>query len=427
MSIQLLLPLILLLLAFIIRIPIAIGMIISSVLYFIITGRDLGMVVEVMGQNIYTNYNVIAIPLFIFAANLMNTGTVTDRIFSFANALVGRLRGGLGHVNVLASLVFAGMSGSAYADASGLGKVEISAMRKQGYDSGFACAITAVSSTIGPVFPPSLVMVMYAMISGASIGSLFLGGVTTAVLMCTAMMTYIAYIARKRNYPYGVRYAFRDFLVYTIKATPALLMPIILLGGIYSGVMTPTEAAGAATLYTLLISVIAYRSIGAKQFWHVAVNTARTLGSLGFLLGSAFLLSYIVAIERIPAVIAELLLGFTDNRYVLLLLINIVFLILGMFLDTSVLLLVFTPIVLPLVKSLGIDLVHFGVMLVINMEIGLITPPYGMLLFIISGVSGTKLQEIIKETIPMLVIMLIVLVLITYIPEIVLFLPNLAR
>ncbi len=424
MSIELLLPLLLLILSFLIRIPIAAGMIIASILYFLLTNKDLGLVVEVMGESLYTQYVVIAIPLFVFAANLMNTGTVSDRVFSFANALVGRFRGGLGQVNVLSSLVFSGMSGSSYADASGLGKLAISAMKKKGYDPGFSCAVTATSATVGPIFPPSIIMVMYAMLSGASVGALFIAGIVPAILMCLSLMIYIAYISHKRNYPYGAKYAMRDFLVYTFKALPALFMPVILLGGIYSGIMTPTEAAGVAAFYTLIISVVVYRSLGIKEFWQVAVNSARMVGSLGFLLGGAILLSYVVAYERVAQILADSVLGYIDNPILLLILINIVFLLLGMVLDVAVLLLIFTPIVLPLVAALGIDLVHFGIVIIINMGIGTITPPFGMLLFIVSGVSKTKLYAIIKEIVPFVGIMIVILLLITLFPDIVLFLPN---
>ncbi|MFA9458406.1 TRAP transporter large permease [Halalkalibacter sp. AB-rgal2] len=426
MSMSLLIPLLIMVAAFLLRMPIAVGMLIASIYYFLYTGRDLGMVVELMGGNLYTMYVALAVPLFVFTANIMNTGTVTDRVFNFANTLVGRYRGGMGHVNVLASLIFSGMTGSAIADASGLGKMEIRAMKKQGYDAPFASAITAASSTIGPIFPPSIPMIMYAMLSGASLGALFLAGIIPGLIIAVALMLYIMYIAKKRNYPFGVRYAFRDFIFFTIKAIPALLTPVILLGGIYTGVMTPTEAAGVAALYTIIISIVAYRSLGPKTFWHVAVNTGKTTGTLGLLLGSAFCLSYIVAAEGVASMVANSLMGITENPIILLLILNLVFLLLGMFLDTSVLLLVFTPIVLPLVNAMGIDLVHFGVVLVVNMMIGLSTPPFGMLLFIVAGVSGTKLFDVIKEVLPMVAIMIVVLFLITYFPQLVLFLPNLA-
>jgi tripartite ATP-independent transporter DctM subunit len=316
------------------------------------------------------------------------------------------------------------MTGSAVADASGLGIMEIEAMRKHGYDDGFSCAITAASATIGPIFPPSIPMIFYSMLSGASIGNLFLGGMAPGILIGIALMLYIASIAGKRNYPRGEQYPLREFFVYTAKAFPALLTPVILLGGIYSGVVTPTEAGALAAFYAICISFLVYRAMGLKELWDVIVDTVKTTGTLSIIVGAAFTFSYIVALEHIPDAVANALLGLTTNKYLLLLLINILFLILGMFIDTSTITVVFIPMVLPTVNALGIDLIHFGVVVVLNMMIGLSTPPFGMLLFIVSGISGTRLKIIIKEALPMVYVLIIVLLLITYVPEIVLFIPN---
>ena len=427
MSMGLAIPIIVLVIAFLLRIPISVGMIMSAIFYFLYTGGNIGLIVDLVASNLYSMYVAIAVPLFVFTANVMNSGTVTDRIFSFANTLVGRLQGGLGHVNVFASLIFSGMTGSALADAAGLGKMEIQAMRKQGYDGPFSCAITAASATIGPIFPPSIPMVLYAMLSGASVGALFLGGIIPGVLLAVALMVYVFFVAKKRNYPYGVKYAFRDFIVFTLKALPALFTPVIILVGIYTGVMTATEAGAIAALYGIIISIVAYRALGLKSFIKTVVNTAMTTGNLGLLLGAAFCFSYIVQMEGLPQLVAEWMLGITDSPVIFLLIVNIVFLILGMFLDTSIITFVFIPILLPLLDALQIDLVHFGVVIVLNMMIGLSTPPFGMLLFIVSGISGEKLGSIIKESIPMFAVMLVVLLLITYIPEIVLFIPDMQQ
>ena len=414
-------------LTFVIRIPIALGMIMSSIFYCLLApGPATGM--QMAARQFLSSLNVkfilIAVPLFVFAAKVMNTGAVTEKIFRFANNLVGRWRGGMGHVNVVASIIFSGMTGSAVADASGLGIMEIEAMRKHGYDDSFSCAITAASATIGPIFPPSIPMIFYAMLSGASIGKLFIGGMIPGILIGLALMAYIAFIAQKRNYPRGERYTFKQFVKNTIIAFPALMTPVILLGGIYTGVVTPTEAGALAGIYALLISVLVYRSLGIKQLLDVIIDTAKTTGVLTVIVGAAFSFSYIVALEHIPGVFSNLLLSITSNKYVLLLVINILFIILGMFIDTMAITLVFIPMVLPLVKMLGIDLVHFGVVIVLNMMIGLSTPPFGMLLFIVSGISGTPLKSIIKEIFPMLLVLIGVLFLITYIPGIVLFLPG---
>ncbi|NOY09684.1 MAG: TRAP transporter large permease, partial [Spirochaetes bacterium] len=424
MNIALIVFLICFVLIFVIRIPIALGMIVTSIFYMLVKGLDMGLVANQVLTNLFSKYILMAVPLFIFTAKIMNTGRVTEMVFKFASSLVGKLKGGMGHVNVIASIIFSGMTGSAVADASGLGIMEIETMRDHGYDDGFSCAITAASATIGPIFPPSIPMVFYAMLSGASIGDLFLGGMVPGILIGVALMLYIAFIANKRNYPRGEKYTFKQFAVYTFRAIPALMTPVILLGGIYTGVVTPTEAGALAAFYAIIISIFVYRAMGLKELLQVIVETVKTTGIISLIVGAAFTFSYIVAYEHIPQVIAGFMLGITQNKYVLLMIINVLFILLGMFIDTSTIIVVFIPMVLPLVKTLGIDLVHFGVVIVLNMMIGLSTPPMGMLLFIVSGISGTSLQIIIKEIFPMIIVLLVVLLLVTYIPELVLFIPQ---
>lgn len=420
-----LIPIIVLTIVFILRIPIAIGMVSASVSYFLYVGQDLSMVTSKVLDVFYSQYTIMAVPLFIFTARIMNSGKITNLIFEFANGLVGRFRGGTGHVNVIASIIFSGMTGSAIADASGLGLMEIESMKEDGYDAEFSCAVTAASATIGPVFPPSIPMVVYSMLSGASIGALFMGGMIPGLMIGIALMIYIGIVATKRNFPYGVKKSLSEFLRFTFKATPALLTPVILLGGIYTGVITPTEAGALASAYAIVISVFVYKVLGFKELKQVLLDTAKSTGIVGIIVGSAATFSYIVAIEHIPEIFANLLLGLTSNKYILLLIINLIFLLLGMFIDTSIITLVFIPMILPLVTQLGIDLVHFGVMITLNMMIGLSTPPFGMLLFIVSGLSKTPLEGVIKEVLPMVFAMLIVLFLVTFIPDIVLFLPEL--
>ncbi|GAH43880.1 unnamed protein product, partial [marine sediment metagenome] len=408
-------------------IPIALGMIMSSIFYFALApgpAAGIGMAATQFLSNMNVKFILLAVPLFVFAAKVMNTGQVTEMIFRFANILVGRWRGGMGHVNVVASLIFSGMTGSAVADASGLGIMEIEAMRKHGYDDGFSCGVTAASATIGPIFPPSIPMIFYAMLSGASIGQLFMGGMVPGVLMAIVLMGYIAFIAKTRNYPKGEKYPLKAFIKNTAIAFPALLTPVILLGGIYTGIVTPTEAGALVGFYALLISFFVYRILGLKQLVQITFETAKTTGILAIIVGAAYCFSYIVAVEHIPDMFAGFLLGITQNKYVLLLVINILFIILGMFIDTMCITLVFIPMVLPLVEALGIDLVHFGVVIVLNMMIGLSTPPFGILLFIVSGISGTPLKNVIKECLPMTIILIGVLFLITYVPDVVMFIPN---
>ena len=427
MNIALLVFVVSFILVFVLRIPIAAGMFMSSIFYFVIaTGpiAEVGMVATQFLTSLNSSFVLIAVPLFVFMAEIMNSGKITDMIFSFAAALVGRRRGGLGHVNVVASIIFSGMTGSALADASGLGMMEIRAMKQHGYDDGFSCAITAASATIGPIFPPSIPMIFYSMLSGASVGALFMGGMLPGLLVGFALMGYIAYIANKRNYSRGTKVALKEFSKITFRATPALMSVVVLLGGIYSGIVTPTEAGALASLYAIIISVFVYRAMGWRSFLRVIMSTVKTTGILSLLVGSAYVFSFIVAIEHIPDTVAKFLLNVTSNKYLLLLLINIVFIILGMFVDTMTIILVFIPIVLPLIEALGIDIVHFGVVITLNMMIGLSTPPFGMLLFVVSGISETSLKIVIKAITPMLFVLFGVLFLITYIPQLVTFIPD---
>jgi len=428
MNIALLVFIICFILIFLIRIPIAPGMLMASIFYFALApgpATNISMAATQFLTNMNSKFILIAVPLFVFMAEVMNSGKVTDMIFRFANVIVGRKRGALGHVNVVASIIFSGMTGSALADASGLGMMEIKAMNDHGYERGFSSAITAASATIGPIFPPSIPMIFYSMLSGASIGALFMGGMVPGILVGLALMGYIAVIARIRDYPRGEKLILRDTLAVTFKALPALFSIVVLLGGIYTGIVTPTEAGALAALYAIIISVFVYKAMGPRDLVKVIMNTVKTTGTLSLLVGTAYAFSYIVAIEHIPNAVAGWLLTVTDNKYVLLLLINIVFIILGMFIDTMAITLVFIPIVLPLVNTLGINLVHFGVMITLNMMIGLSTPPFGMLLFVVSGISKTPLREVIKEIFPMLIVLFGVLFMVTYIPQLVTFLPTL--
>ena len=424
MNIALLGCLIIFVLIFILRIPIAMGLIAAAASYFLIKGADLGIVVNQVISIYITNFVIIAVPLFIFTANVMNTGKVTGMIFKFALSIFGRLRGALGLVNVMASLLFASMTGSAIADAAGLGKIEIAAMKEAKYDAGFSCAITATSAVLGPTFPPSIPLVIYAMLSETSVGALFMGGMIPAILLAIALMIYVVIISTRRNYPRGEMVRFRDFLITSLKSIPALLTPVILLGGIYAGVVTPTEAGATAGFYALLISVIAYRALGLKDFFKVVKDTVKDVGTVSIMIGAASIISYIVARENIASSLGNWIISISGNKYHFLLLVNVVVLILGCFIDTNTIQLVFVPILIPVARALGINLVHFGVVVTFNMMIGLCTPPFGMLLFITSGISDTPLKNIIKEIVWPVIAMLIVLFILTYIPETVTAIPE---
>lgn len=411
---------------FMVRMPISFSLMVPSIFYYILTGKNLSQFAAIITGGMFSHYVILAAPLFIFAANIMNNGQVTEQIFKFANGLVGRFKGGTAQVNVLASLIFSGMTGSAIADAAGLGIMEITQMKKEGYDDGFACAITSASATIGPIFPPSLPFIIYSMLSGASVGALFLGGIIPGILIAVALMIYVAFVSYKRNFPRGESYPMEQFLKYTIRAVPALLTPVILLWGIYGGMVTPTEAGAIAALYTIIVSTFIYRSLGIKVLWEILKSTASTTAVLGLMIAGSMIFSFIIALERFPNAVAEIVLSITDNKYIFLLAVNVVFLILGAFMDTATIQLVFIPIILPLVKNFGIDLVHFGVVISLNIMIGLSTPPFGLLLFITSAIGKTPLKEVIREILPMIVVLVVVLLLITYIPDLVLFIPNLS-
>ncbi|MCR4402994.1 MAG: TRAP transporter large permease [Firmicutes bacterium] len=411
---------------FVMGYPIAFGIAVSSMAYILLAGVDPAVIVDKMVVKFENEFALLAVPLFILAARIMNDGKVTEKIYSFADSLVGSLKGGLAHVNIVGSIIFSGMTGSAVADASGLGLMEIEAMTEGGYDRAFSCAVTAASATIGPIIPPSIPMVLYSMLSGASIGYLFIGGIIPGLLLGVAMMIYVWYIAHKRNYPAGEPFSLRKIVRSFIGAFFPLLSPVILLWGIYGGAFTPTEAAAVAAVYALILAVFGYRMMGPKKLYAALKDVALATGTISFIVAAAFLFSYVVAREQLPNLITDLIVnsGAVSSQWVLLLVLNIVFLILGLFLDTTVVLLIVVPILLPLVESLGIDLVHFGVVLVLNLMIGLSTPPYGVSLFIVSGLAKVPLSKVIREIWPFVAVLVVVLLICTFVPDTVLLLPR---
>ncbi len=427
MSWYLTIPFGFLLLAFVLRMPIGLGMLVGGIAYFLAKGLSLSSLINAMGYGLTNAYILIAIPLFIFTANVMNSGLITDKVFDFARALIGRKHGATGYVNILASLIFAGMTGSAVADASGLGVLEVKQMKKEGYDMPFSCAVTAASAVIGPIFPPSIPFVIYAMVSGASVGKLFLGGMIPALFLCIVMGVYIYFISRKRRYPIGQRVSFRQLVASIGGALPALLTPVILLLGIYTGVMTPTEASAVAAAYALLVAFLVYRTLSAKALWRVLLNTLRTTGTIFLVIAAAYGFSYIITAEEVSRHVVGAMSEVVHSPWMFLVMVNILFLILGCLVDVNVSQLVFVPLVIPLMRYFQIDPVHFGVMICLNMMIGLLTPPFGMLLFIMAGISKISLREVIRETMPLVVVELVALAIITYVPETVLFLTRLMK
>jgi len=427
MSWYLLIPFLILILAFVIRMPIGMGMLVGSIAYFVAKGMSIGSLVNTVCYGLTNAYILIAIPLFVFTANVMNSSQVTDQIFDFARSLIGRRHGATGYVNIVASLIFAGMTGSAVADASGLGTLEISQMKKEGYDLPFSCAITASTAVIGPIFPPSIPFVIYAMISGASVGKLFLGGMVPAVILCIVMGIYVYFVSKKRNYPIGAKATFRQFVSSTFKALPALLTPVILLLGIYTGLMTPTEAGAVAAAYTLIIAFLVYRTLNPRALGKILLDTLRTTGAIFLVIAGAYGFSFIITSEQVSKVIVDTMSSIVSSPWVFLLTANILFLILGAMVDVNVSELVFLPIILPLVHYFKIDLVHFGVMICLNMMIGLLTPPFGMLLFVTAGIGKVSMKDLIREVMPLIGVLLVALAIITYIPDTVLFLARLMK
>lgn len=408
-----------------IGLPVAYAIIIGAVGYLAVAGQDLGLAGEQILQGLYESFVLLAVPLFIVAANIMNAGSVSERLLNFCIAVVGRFRGGLGHVNVVSSLIFSGMSGSAVADAAGIGKIIIDMMVKSGrFTAGYAAAITAASATIGPIIPPSIPMVLYALVSNASIGYLFLGGILPGLVMGAVLMGMNYWMAVRRNMPADDPVPLRDLPALTFRAFPALMMPVILLWGIYGGATTPTEAAAVAAAYALLLAALFYRTLTLRGLYDILVESARSSAAVGIVIGGALILNYIVASENIPNMMASALVGLDVSPIVFLLGINLLILALGCLLDATTIILVIIPLFIPTCRELGIDLVHFGVVAVVNCMIGLITPPYGILLFVINAVTGIPLKDIIVNVIPFLIALLVALLLLIFFPGITLWLPR---
>lgn len=405
--------------------PIGHAMIGGSILFLLLDHQDMGTAAEQLLNGMYVNYIILAVPLFILSAELMNVGSMTDRLLKFCDAFVGRFRGGLAQVNIVQSIIFAGMSGSAIADAAGSGRLMQSMMTRDGkYTPAYAAALTAVSSVMGPIIPPSIPLVLYALVSDASIGYLFLAGVVPGLLMGLVQMAIVAVTARRRNFPVEAPVPLREIPQITFRALPALLMPVILLGGIYGGVMTPTEAAAVAAAYALAISVILYRSISVRELYASLLTSARSTASIGMLIAGALVFNYVVTIENIPEALSALLAGYHLTPALYLIIVNVLLLLLGCVLEGTTILLVVVPVLIPTAKALGIDMVHFGIVVVVNIMLGLVTPPYGILLFIMMNIAGLTMKEIVKEALPFLWAMVAALLLITFVPEIVLWLPR---
>ena len=406
--------------------PVAYAILSGIIVYLGVAGQDLAIAGQTMVQRLFDGFLLLAVPLFIVTANIMNAGTISDRLLNFCVAVVGRFRGGLGHVNVMASLIFSGMSGSAVADAAGIGKLVIEMMVKSGrYSRGYAAAITAATATIGPIIPPSIPMVLYALVSNTSIGFLFLAGILPGLIMGAVLIGINTWISYRRDFGKEEAVPLAQLPLITIKSFPALLMPAILLTCIYSGVTSPTEAAAIAALYAFILAAGFYRALTIKSLYQLFVESARSSASVALVIGASMILTYVVVKENIPQTLSALLAGAEISPIIFLLLINLLILLVGCILDATVIILVIVPLFIPTCEALGVDLVHFGVLVVVNSMIGLITPPYGMLLFVINAVTDIPLREIIGEIWAFLAVLIFALLIMIFSPNMVLWLPRL--
>jgi len=405
-------------------IPIVFVLASTGITLFLLGNNDLIIFPQrlIAGTN---SFPLMAIPLFILAGELMNIGGITNRIFDFARALVGHIRGGLGHANVVASMVFAGMSGAAVADTAGLGTVEIKAMKDQNYDPEFSAAVTVASSTIGPIIPPSINFILYGSLASVSTGALFLGGIIPGILMGISMMILVYVLAVRRNYPKEQRASAQLLWSTFIRAFFPLLTPAIILGGIFLGIATPTEASVMAVVYALILGTFVYRQIKWKDFYEIFLRTSIITGSILLIIGVASPFGFMLAKMQIPQIMAQAFFGLTDNTIIIWIMILALLLLLGCFMDATAIMIVLVPILLPTLTAFQIDLVHFGVVMSLALAIGLITPPVGLCLFLGSQIAEVPLDRVIKATIPFFIPLVAVLILITFIPQIVTFIPKL--
>ncbi len=405
--------------------PVTVALGVGSLIFILMEGTPSVVVLHRMVSGI-DSFPLIAVPFFILAGHLMNSAGITTRIFGFAKALVGWLHGGLGHVNIGASIIFAGMSGAAVADAGGLGTIEIKAMRDAGYDDDFSVGITAASSTIGPIIPPSLPLVIYGVMASASIGELFAAGFIPGLLMGVSLMIMVALYSRKRKYPRDTRFSLNRLWVSFKQAFLPLQTPTIIIGGILSGIFTPTESAIAAVVYALILGLFVYRSLTWRHILRVSMDTIETSAAILMIVASATIFAWILIDQQVAVMLGDALLGFSQNKTVILIIIMMVVLLIGCFMETIAAITILVPVLLPIAEKVGIDPVHLGIIVILNLMLGLLTPPVGMVLYVLSKVSGVKFEQCVIATAPFIVPLLIVLAMITFFPDIAMWLPNIA-
>lgn len=447
--------------------PVAMAMAGSVLLYILWTGNLPPFVVVHRMISGIDSFPLLAVPFFIFAGNLMNNAGITNRIYNFALALVGWLKGGLGHVNVVGSVIFAGMSGTAIADAAGLGTIEIKAMKDHGYDTEFAVGVTAASATLGPIIPPSLPFVIYGMMANVSVGALFLAGILPGLLMAILMMLTVAYFAHKNGWGADIKFQWPRVLkallelavvigwplalyflvesaglpaqptvfggllvlfaadrIFKFQAVLPIMTPVLLIGGMTTGIFTPTEGAIAACIWAMVLGFAWYRTLSWKMFVKVSLDTVETTATVLFIVAAASIFGWMLTATGITAAIGQWVLGFTQEPWVFLLLANLLMLFVGCFLEPTAAITILVPLLVPICQSLGIDLVHFGLVMVLNLMIGLLHPPMGMVLFVLARVAKLSVERTTVAILPWLLPLLGSLVLITYFPKLVLWLPK---
>ena len=412
------------LLLMVLGVPIAYSLSVSALFTVLVTGNFTPVAIFHRMIGNASGYTLLAIPFFILAAKLMNTGGITRKIFRAASAWVGWIPGGLGHANVVASIVFSGMSGSAVADAGGLGQIEIDAMKDKGFDADFSAGVTAASATIGPIIPPSIPMVVYGMMTEVSVGSLFIGGIVPGLLLALATSILVYIISVKRKYP-TEKFSWKEVGIATKEALLSLLTPVIIIGGIWTGIFSPTEAACIAATYAFILAVLVYRELGWKDVVKALVETARDSAGILCIICGAAAFSWLVTMLGMTSAMSRALVALTDNKYLILLIVNIAFLIIGMFMEALAAMTITLPFLVPLMAAYGINPLHLGVVLVLNLMIGLCTPPVGTSLFICAKTAGITIEKMYKAILPFLVPLIIVLFLITYVPSLVTWLPGL--
>lgn len=413
-------------LLFVLGVPLAISIGISSLVWLLFNEVALNIMVQRMFDGI-DSFPILAVPLFILAGEIMGRGGITDRLVKLSNTLVGSIRGALAHVNIMVSMFFAGMTGAATADTSAVGSLLIPAMIKEGYGKDITVAVTATSSVIGVIIPPSIPLIIFGLLSGVSIGKLLLAGIIPGVLLGLALMMVTYIIAVKRNLPYYKRPSFEEFMKAVLGSILPLLTIIIIIVGIYSGVFTPTEAGAVAALYSLFLVTTVYKTVKISDLFSIFKRAGFTSGIALFLLANSFMFSWIIAYERIPQIVADAIFSFTTNKIIILLLINAALLIVGTFMDCLCAIIIFAPLLMKLLTTIGLDPIHIGMILILNLSIGMATPPVGVCLFIGCTIAETNLSDVIKALFPYLLASIAVLMLITFLPQLTLIIPNMIK